>query len=201
VSITSPVEGSSFSPGSPITIQATASDSDSNITLVEFFKASIRKLGEDYTEPFEFIWTNAPFGTYIITARAMDNHGATTWSDAVGFSVVGNPDDLDGDGISNEEDNCPNYPNGNNLGTCVKERASVMASYKVGSPKQFITCTTNDDCAVTDGTCDTLQENCNSNGCGDVCECYADYAVDHFVDGDDLSLFKEEMIAQRVLKY
>jgi hypothetical protein len=32
----------------------------------------------------------------------------------------------------------------------------------------------------------------NDNGCGDVCECYADYAVDGFVDGDDLMLLKNE---------
>jgi hypothetical protein len=37
-----------------------------------------------------------------------------------------------------------------------------------------------------------LQGDCNSNGCGDVCECYADFDNDGFVDGDDLSILKKD---------
>ena len=107
--------------------------------------------------------------------------------------MMAQEDAADTDGSGDVCDNCPNHPNYEDLGTCVKDiGVGVIVSYRVGSPKHFITCTTDDDCEATDGKCDTFQENCNSNSCGDVCECYADYAVDTFVDGDDLMVLKKD---------
>ena len=39
---------------------------------------------------------------------------------------------------------------------------------------QIITRTSDADCVATDGTCEKEQADGNGNGCGDVCECYAD---------------------------
>jgi hypothetical protein len=33
-------------------------------------------------------------------------------------------------------------------------------------------------------------EDCNENDIGDVCECYANYEDESFIDGDDLNLLK-----------
>jgi hypothetical protein len=99
--------------------------------------------------------------------------------------------DPDGDGVDIECDNCPNHPNGT-LGTCVKTKAGVLVSYRVGDPKDYITCDGNEDCTSTGGTCQMEQIDSNGNGCGDVCECYAEYKVDGFVDGGDLAQLKKD---------
>ena len=97
VSITSPTEGQTFPPESDISIQATASDPDGSIAKVEFFEAGAGKLGEDTTAPYEHVWMDVPAGDYSVRARAVDDDGATKWSEAVGFSVS-TPGDYDGDG-------------------------------------------------------------------------------------------------------
>jgi hypothetical protein len=67
-----------------------------------------------------------------------------------------NPDsDIDGDGID-DDDNCPNTPNGPDLGTC--------AAGNVGS-----TCHTHSDCG-TGGFCSMDQEDTDEDGIGDVCD-------------------------------
>jgi len=95
----------------------------------------------------------------------------------------------DGDGVVAGA-NCPKTPNGPALGTCVKTKAGMVGSYRVGG--QFITCDSNEDCQATGGTCQMEPRDCNDNGCGDVCECYAEYKVDGFVDGGDLAQLKRD---------
>ncbi|KPJ55836.1 MAG: hypothetical protein AMJ42_06170 [Deltaproteobacteria bacterium DG_8] len=112
--------------------------------------------------------------------------------------------DIDGDGYGNpgfsnntcNDDNCPDTPNGEELGTCVKTIAGIVVSYRVGEPKSFITCTSDADCLATGGTCQLEQGDCNDNGCGDACECYMDCnnsgAGDGKVAGTDLGVLKGE---------
>ncbi|KPJ58570.1 MAG: hypothetical protein AMJ42_03030 [Deltaproteobacteria bacterium DG_8] len=104
--------------------------------------------------------------------------------------------DSDGDGFIDCYDNCPNYPNGPLLGTCVKTKSGMVVSYRVGYPKEFITCTSDSQCTATGGTCDMSQGNCNSSSCGDACECYMDCnnsgAGDGKVTGSDLGVLKGE---------
>jgi len=80
--------------------------------------------------------------------------------------------------------------------TCVKTKAGMIVSYRVGDPKEFITCTSDAECEATGGTCDMAQGDCNSNGFGDVCECYMDCnnsgAGDGKVTGSDLAVLKQE---------
>lgn len=79
VAIAVPATGATVAFGQPVTITATASDSDGTVARVEFYDGAT-KIGEDTSSPFEFTWTNAPAGTRVITVRAVDNAGATTSS-------------------------------------------------------------------------------------------------------------------------
>ena len=113
-------------------------------------------------------------------------------------SIAGNTLVLDSDSdlIPNINDNCPNTPNGEALGTCVKPLVGVIASYREGDPKEFITCTNDDPCIATDAYCQMEQWDINGNGCGDVCECYMDCnnsgSGDSKVTGADLMVLKNE---------
>jgi|WetSurSiteA1Bulk_404760.scaffolds.fasta_scaffold00635_4 uncharacterized repeat protein (TIGR02059 family) len=86
VSISSPVNGSSFRSPATITITANASDINGTISKVEFFNGTI-KLGERTTTPYSFVWKNVPRGTYSITAIATDNLNSKTVSIPVSVSV------------------------------------------------------------------------------------------------------------------
>ena len=101
--------------------------------------------------------------------------------------------DADEDAIADGDDNCLGIPNGPALGTtCVKEEFDMVHSYKVGFPKHFIICTSNDDCADTNGTCWKLQGDFNDNGIGDACECYYDINKDGRVSTPDFSVSRWE---------
>jgi gliding motility-associated-like protein len=76
VNITSPADGSVFTAGSPITISATASEPNGTIERVEFF-AGNTKIGEDPTSPYTFVWNNPPEGTFLVSATATGNSGAS----------------------------------------------------------------------------------------------------------------------------
>ena len=65
-----------------INITATATDTDSPITKVEFFAGST-KLGEDLSSPYSFTWNNAAAGTHSLTAKATNSAGQVTTSAAV----------------------------------------------------------------------------------------------------------------------
>ncbi len=94
-------------------------------------------------------------------------------------------EDEDADDMGTACDNCSSMPNGSALGTCVK-LISGMMSYT------GVTCSSDGDCAAG-ATCDLVQGDCNSNGCGDACECYADIAgTTGKVDLSDLVVMKGE---------
>lgn len=88
VSITSPANSASFTAGSNITIDATATDADGTISKVEFYKGT-DKLGEDAVSPFSYTWTNVSAGSYALTAVATDNGTGTTTSSPVNITVTG----------------------------------------------------------------------------------------------------------------
>ncbi len=89
VALTAPAEGASFTAPATISLAADASDSDGTVARVEFFNGDA-KLGEDIAAPYEFIWTPVASGTYVLTAKATDNGGTTTISDAVSVTVADN---------------------------------------------------------------------------------------------------------------
>jgi uncharacterized protein (DUF2141 family) len=83
VSLTSPASGSVFSILAPITLTASASDTDGSIQKVDFYQGSTL-LGSDTTSPYSFTWLNVAAGSYSLSAVARDNLGASTvssWSD------------------------------------------------------------------------------------------------------------------------
>lgn len=70
--------------------------------------------------------------------------------------------DSDEDGIPDTEDNCPNKPNGPNLGTC-----------SATSDKANATCTSDADCIIgcsTNGLCIKDQRDADNDDVGDVCD-------------------------------
>ena len=87
VTITNPVVGNSYDAGKKVNFQVQASDEDGTILKVEFFEKG-NKLGEVFTAPYIFIASNVEAGTYMLTAKATDNAGASTISDSVIINVA-----------------------------------------------------------------------------------------------------------------
>jgi PKD repeat protein len=86
VSLTGPSDGATFAAPASITLTATASDVDENLSRVEFYNGPTL-LGADAAAPYELTWSNVPVGTYTLTARAVDAADATATSGAVVVTV------------------------------------------------------------------------------------------------------------------
>jgi len=86
VALTSPASGTTFTAPATITVTATASDTDGTIARVDFYQGSTL-IGSDASSPYSISWNNVPVGTYSLTARAVDNGGATTTSAARAVNV------------------------------------------------------------------------------------------------------------------
>ena len=91
VSITSPANGTFFSPGDDITIEADATDGDGDgtVTKVEFFEG-LTLLNTDTVSPYSFTVNNVTEGTYVFRAKATDPNNATRTSSSVTV-YVGSP--------------------------------------------------------------------------------------------------------------
>jgi mannan endo-1,4-beta-mannosidase len=89
VSITQPSEGAEFDEGANITISADACDPCGSVSLVEFYIDDV-KVGEDATSPYNFTWSSASEGYYVLSAIATDNSGLRSDSQEVNI-IVGNP--------------------------------------------------------------------------------------------------------------
>ncbi|TQV81106.1 glycoside hydrolase [Aliikangiella coralliicola] len=81
--------------GDAVTFTASASDSDGDVSSVEFFVDS-QSIGIDTSAPYSASWT-ATAGQHNLTATATDNHGAKGNSNSVSFTVAG-------DGGGSQED-------------------------------------------------------------------------------------------------
>ena len=89
VSLTSPKSDGQFAVGSNVSITATAADSDGSITKVEFYNGTTL-LGTDTSAPYSYTWSSVKAGEYNLTAKATDNKGAITISNAVQIKVASN---------------------------------------------------------------------------------------------------------------
>ncbi|MCE9540053.1 MAG: metallophosphoesterase, partial [Bacteroidetes bacterium] len=85
--ISSPVNNSSFSAGSAITIQAIATGGLGTIQKVEFF-ADSTKIAEDETSPYSFVWNNVIEGNYNLSVKATDSGNNSAVSAKVTISVM-----------------------------------------------------------------------------------------------------------------
>jgi hypothetical protein len=106
VKLFTPTAGSTFYTPVDIRLGAFANDVDGSVSSVEFFAGDM-SLGvvdmgaildppfPDGTGPgtraFFLVWSNAPPGDYVLTAKATDNGGASTVSAPVGISVKQGP--------------------------------------------------------------------------------------------------------------
>jgi len=86
VTLTSPLNGQTFTAGVTLTLSANALDSDGSVAKVEFYKGNTL-LYTDFTAPYTYAWTGVAAGTYAITAKATDNANATTVSSVVSITV------------------------------------------------------------------------------------------------------------------
>jgi serine protease AprX len=86
VSLSSPADGAAFTAPAAIPLAATVSD-DGFVARVDFFAGSAR-VATDLTSPFSFNWTGVAAGTYLLTAVATDNAGATTASSPITVTVA-----------------------------------------------------------------------------------------------------------------
>jgi uncharacterized repeat protein (TIGR01451 family) len=89
VNLTTPLNGNYFTAPAFVSISATASDSDGSISRVEFYRGSTL-INTATASPYTFDWSNVPAGTYTLTARAVDNVGASTTSSGVTITVTPN---------------------------------------------------------------------------------------------------------------
>jgi Tol biopolymer transport system component len=89
VSLSSPSNGASYIAPALISLNASASDSDGSIGKVEFFRGTTL-ISTVTASPYIFNWSYVPAGAYTLTARATDDNGATTFSNAVNITVAGN---------------------------------------------------------------------------------------------------------------
>ena len=87
ISITSPANNASFPAGSSITVTANASDADGSVRKVEFYNAGVL-LATDSVAPYTVTGANIEAGSYVVTAIATDNKGATRVSDTVRITVT-----------------------------------------------------------------------------------------------------------------
>ncbi len=87
VSVTSPLNGSTFKAPATVTLTAAASDADGTISKVEFYNGTTL-VATDTTSPYSATFTGIPAGSYVIKARAYDNQGASTTSAAVSVTVT-----------------------------------------------------------------------------------------------------------------
>ncbi|HEY8401667.1 MAG TPA: Ig-like domain-containing protein [Cytophagaceae bacterium] len=79
VTLTSPINNSTYPNPASITISADASDANGSITKVDFYSGS-ELIGTDYTAPYSFVWNTTKGGSQYITAKATDNQQAVTTS-------------------------------------------------------------------------------------------------------------------------
>lgn len=90
VALSNPVNGSSYTVGTPLTVAANAADSDGTIAQVLFFVNGVPLNAADLISPYSTTWTANATGVYTLTAQATDNNGNVTTSSAVTVTIGAN---------------------------------------------------------------------------------------------------------------
>ena len=110
---------------------------------------------DDYVVAFE------GFTTFAHSLYVSASKGASSSTEGLGGAklyrlISGTTEDTDADGVSNTVDNCPDTPNGSDLGMCT--------AGNLGTP-----CTSDGGCG-DGGFCSMNQEDTDDDGVGDVCD-------------------------------
>jgi len=87
IAITSPTNGAFVLASASVAVNATATDNDGVIVLVEFFEGA-NKIGEDTNAPYSITLSNLAVGGYVLRAIATDNTGFMATSAPVVINVV-----------------------------------------------------------------------------------------------------------------
>jgi len=90
VSIASPTANSVFQTPATIPISASAADPDGSVAEVDFYQGGTL-IGSATSAPYNFTWTGVEPGSYVLSAIAIDNQGASTVSAAVTIRVNAPP--------------------------------------------------------------------------------------------------------------
>jgi len=86
INITNPINGTSLTIGSNVTITATASETNGTISKVAFYNGSVL-LGITTKSPYTYTWSNVAAGNYNLTAVATDANGVSVTSSPVTISA------------------------------------------------------------------------------------------------------------------
>ncbi|CAN5193855.1 hypothetical protein BH11PSE9_BH11PSE9_17870 [soil metagenome] len=87
VALTSPTATDTYAAGATVVLTANAADSDGSITKVEFFDGATSLGSVTGASSYSVNWT-ATLGAHSFTAKATDNLGAQTTSQAVALSIT-----------------------------------------------------------------------------------------------------------------
>jgi hypothetical protein len=90
ITLTSPKNGSQYITGGNISLSASVTDQENDVTRVEFYRDAT-KLATITTSPYTYTWTTVPAGTYSIMAKAYDAGGNVTPSAAATINVGSTP--------------------------------------------------------------------------------------------------------------
>jgi hypothetical protein len=111
VALTAPVSGATYLVGEIISMSATAADPDGTIARVEFYQGS-NLLGSDINSPYEYQWSGSASGTWSLTAKAIDNLGASTTSAPVSITVTAPNPGVVNASVASGNDDAEEYSNG-----------------------------------------------------------------------------------------
>jgi hypothetical protein len=81
IAFESPRDGATYELGNSVPIRVTAGDVDSTLTgLAVFESVAGTRLFRSSSSPLEYLWTNAPLGEHLLTARSSDANGVVSTS-------------------------------------------------------------------------------------------------------------------------
>ncbi|GAA4432513.1 hypothetical protein GCM10023188_21100 [Pontibacter saemangeumensis] len=90
VAITSPVANASYTESS-MKVAVAANDTDGSVNKVELYLGGT-KVGEQTLSPYGFTLSNLNVGSHTLTAKAIDNSGAVTTSQAIKINITESTD-------------------------------------------------------------------------------------------------------------
>jgi hypothetical protein len=99
--IVQPADGAVFVAPADVQIDVLTVDPNGWVTTVQFYAGGVF-IGErvmmflvppppGQPQTFSLVWSNAPAGPHVLTAKAIDNLGAAAWTDPVNIRVISTP--------------------------------------------------------------------------------------------------------------
>jgi uncharacterized protein (TIGR03437 family) len=119
IAVITPGVNAVFGSGSNIDVTANASDLDGSVVRVDFYRNG-SLIGTDTSSPYGIVWANAANGNYTLTAKAIDNLGATSISAAVSVAIRNSPASVDrardhGNSLLSQIESSSSYGGGESL--------------------------------------------------------------------------------------